>query len=189
MSPARIDDLILRRQSAHQQFAQANRRLALEFARRHGSVIASHDTTCAEEANTAQSDGCRLVEFPTTIEAARRARQLGLGIIAGAPNLVRGGSHSGNVSVGSLAREGLIDVLSSDYCPATLLEGVFQLAGSYGWPLHRAVACASSTPAALLGLHDGGSIEAGKRADLIRVRESGDGPVIVAAWAAGRQVA
>jgi alpha-D-ribose 1-methylphosphonate 5-triphosphate diphosphatase len=88
-----------------------------------------------------------------------------------------------------LAREGLLDVLSSDYCPATLLEGVFLLATSYGWTLPNAVATASATPAGLLGLGDRGCIETGRRADLIRVRECDDGPVIVAAWCGGRQVA
>jgi alpha-D-ribose 1-methylphosphonate 5-triphosphate diphosphatase len=189
LSTAQIEDLILRRQAAQRAFAASNREISLAFAREHGCVIASHDASTTNESDVACADGCRFVEFPTALEAARRARELSLAVIAGAPNLVRGGSHSGNVSASALAREGLLNVLSSDYCPATLLEGVFLLATSHGWTLPNAVATASATPAQLLGLNDRGCIEAGRRADLIRVRESDHGPVIVAVWCGGRQVA
>src|SRR5579859_1075832 len=76
-----------------------------------------------------------IVEFPTTLEAARAARDLGMYVVAGAPNLIRGRSHSGNVAVAELAQERLCTILSSDYCPSSLLQGVFELARNFKFSL------------------------------------------------------
>jgi alpha-D-ribose 1-methylphosphonate 5-triphosphate diphosphatase len=138
--------------------------------------------------------GITISEFPTTMEAASAARAHGLGIIMGAPNLVRGGSHSGNVSALSLARAQLLDCLSSDYVPHALLHGAFLLRDQGGWTLPEAVATVTRTPAALIGLDDRGVIATGRRADFVRVRETRSGaahpvPVPLSTWREGRRVA
>jgi alpha-D-ribose 1-methylphosphonate 5-triphosphate diphosphatase len=189
VSPDAIDALIARRQSARAQFSASNRSAALEIANRHDCVLASHDDTTDSDVDRAHRDACSISEFPTSLDAARAARQRGMHVICGAPNLVRGRSHSGNVSASSLVRQGLCDILSSDYYPASLLQATFMLSHSFNVPLPLAVAKVTDTPARVLRLADRGRIEEGKRADLIRVRETRRGPVVVSVWRAGRQVA
>ena len=109
--------------------------------------------------------------------------------VMGAPNVVRGGSHSGNASAADLAAHGLLDGLSSDYVPASLLQGAFKLHGEGGIALPEAIALVSDHPAAMLGLADRGRIEAGRRADFVRVRLLGGLPVVIGVWREGRQVA
>jgi alpha-D-ribose 1-methylphosphonate 5-triphosphate diphosphatase len=110
-------------------------------------------------------------------------------VVAGAPNLVRGGSHSGNVAAAELVQNGLCDILSSDYCPSSLLQGAFLLADKFSMSLAQAIERVSLTPARALGLFDRGCIQEDKRADLVRVRETSRGPVVVAVWCGGRHVA
>jgi len=130
-----------------------------------------------------------IAEFPTTLEAARAAKAYGLAVIAGAPNLVMGRSHSGNVSVAELATTGLLDILSSDYVPASALHGAFLLHQRHGLSLPDAIACVTSTPAERVGLDDRGEIAPGRCADLVRVRVVDDLPLVVAVWRDGRRVA
>lgn len=184
-----VEELIARRRADQANFSPSNRELVTQFARQHQCLLASHDDAQLADVEAARRAGCTLAEFPVSLEAARAARSMHMQVIAGAPNLVRGGSHSGNVAATDLAREGLIDILSSDYCPSSLIHGVFTLAQSASMPLHIATATATSTPARVLNLHDRGRIEEGLCADLIRVRETESGPIVVAAWAGGRQVA
>ncbi len=108
----------------------------------------------------------------------------------GAPNVVRGGSHSGNVAAGDLAKAGILDVLSSDYVPISLMHAAFLL-GRDGAPLSlpEAIATISATPAKVAGLDDRGVIAAGRRADLVRVHDSGDVPVIRTVWRDGKRIA
>jgi alpha-D-ribose 1-methylphosphonate 5-triphosphate diphosphatase len=111
-----------------------------------------------------------IAEFPTTVEAARASRAHGMKVLMGAPNLLRGGSHSGNVSAGELAAEGLVDILSSDYAPSSLMLAAFKLADDCpAYDLPAAIACVTKTPAEAVGLADRGAIEVGRRADLARV--------------------
>ena len=109
--------------------------------------LASHDDTIPEHVIEAAQSGVSISEFPTTYEAARMAAELGLKIMAGAPNLIRGGSHSANVSASDLASGGLIDLLSSDYFPAGLLQGAFCLHRNFGQDLPRALARITAIPA------------------------------------------
>jgi alpha-D-ribose 1-methylphosphonate 5-triphosphate diphosphatase len=148
--------------------------------------MASHDDTTLEDVNRAHADGIAISEFPTTLAAARHARELGMRIVMGAPNIVLGGSHSGNVSAAALADEGLLDILTSDYVPASMLQAAFILA-QRGVAMHDAVAMVSSRPAAVLGFADRGRVEAGLRADLLRVRVVDGLPVINGIWVAGRK--
>jgi alpha-D-ribose 1-methylphosphonate 5-triphosphate diphosphatase len=105
----------------------------------------------------------------------------------GGPNLVKGGSHSGNVSAAELARRDLLDVFSSDYVPASLLQSAFLLHEQIGWPIPKAVSTVSRNPARMIGLQDRGEIAPGQRADVIRVRLSGGMPVVLGAWSSGRR--
>ena len=101
--------------------------------------------------------GTAIAEFPTTLEAAHAARAYGLAILAGAPNLVCGGSHSGNIAAAELARRGLLDILSSDYVPASLLHGAFLLHARLALPLPAAIATVTATPAERAGLDGRGA--------------------------------
>jgi alpha-D-ribose 1-methylphosphonate 5-triphosphate diphosphatase len=106
----------------------------------------------------------------------------------GAPNVVRGSSHSGNVSAIELARRGFLDGLSSDYVPSSLMQAVFVLYQREGIALPDAAALVSANPAKMVGLNDRGVIEAGKRADFSRVRLVGDVPVVMGVWREGRRI-
>lgn len=189
MTTEQLDALIARRQHARAVFAAENRRFATYVATEHGAVIASHDDCDTGSIADAARDGCRLAEFPTSLEAATAAAACGMHVIAGAPNLIRNGSHSGNVAASELVDAGACHILSSDYFPASLLQGGFLLTSQFHYPLPRAIASVSEIPARVLGLNDRGQIETGKRADLIRVRDSAHGPVVIATWCGGRQVA
>lgn len=189
LRPAEIDALSARRKQEQARFSPDNRERIAALARRLECTLASHDDAVASDVERARRDGCTICEFPTSIEAARAAHAAGMRIVAGAPNLVRGGSHSGNVAAASLGAQGLLDILSSDYCPSSLLHGIFCLARGSSIPLHRAVAAATSVPARMMKLSDRGTIAEGQRADLIRVRETASGPAVVAAWSGGRQIA
>jgi alpha-D-ribose 1-methylphosphonate 5-triphosphate diphosphatase len=132
-------------------------------------------------------------EFPTTVAAAQRAKNLGLLTVMGGPNVVRGGSHSGNVSATELAKQGLLDVLSSDYVPGSLLSAVARLVQEGVMSLPEAVATVTRHPAQATGLNDRGALEIGFRADLVRMRlyESSGQPghaLTRSVWREGRQV-
>jgi alpha-D-ribose 1-methylphosphonate 5-triphosphate diphosphatase len=129
-----------------------------------------------------------IAEFPTTQEAAEASHDAGLSILVGAPNLVLGGSHSGNIAAIDLVRTGRADILSSDYVPASIIEGVFKLPHDAGISLAQAVRLASLNPARAVGLDDRGEIAPGRRADLVRVRLLGDSPMVRAVWREGERV-
>lgn len=168
--------------------AEPNRETILSLCRQRGLPLASHDDTTVEHVEETARLGMRIAEFPTTRAAAAKARELGLATVLGAPNVVRGESHSGNVSALDLAADGLVDILSSDYMPASLLQAPFVMAQRLGTPLHQALATVTANPAKALGLTDRGELVPGKRADLLRVRMVDDVPVVVAVWREGRKV-
>lgn len=188
-SDATLAAEVQRLRRMHARHAEPNREALIALCRARGLAMASHDDTLEAHVHDGVAAGIGICEFPTTEAAARAARALGMGIVMGAPNLVRGGSHSGNVSALQLARLGLLDVLSSDYVPHALLHGPFILREAAGWTLARAVAAASVTPARLAGLEDRGAIAVGQRADLVRVRECGGVPVPLSTWRGGQRVA
>lgn len=159
-------------------------------ARARALPAMSHDDRSVEQADQAAREGLAISEFPTTVEAAARARELGMAIVAGAPNYLRGGSQSGNVSVAELLSLGLVDALASDYIPRSPLDAAFRLAAdpAFSHDLPGAIALVTDAPARMTGLPDRGRIEAGLRADLVAVRSVGDQPVVQAVWRCGRQV-
>ena len=122
--------------------------------------------------------------------AARGLHEAGIGILMGAPNVVRGGSHSGNIAAVDLAREGLLGILSSDYIPSSLLMAVLQLPRDVpAIDLASAVRTVTRTPAEAVGLSDRGEIAVGKRADIIRVHVGRGIPVVRSVWREGKRVA
>ena len=171
------------------RYAQPHRQWFADFARAQRVALATHDDTTVAHVDEAVSLGAAMSEFPTTLDAARHARARGLATIAGAPNVVRGGSHSGNVAALDLAREGVLDALSSDYVPASLLLAAWILQRDAGFSLSEAVGVVSRAPARACGFDDRGEIANGLRADLVRVREVDGHPVVRAVWSAGRRVA
>lgn len=190
LSDAEIDRHMAARLESHALHADANRRGVVALCRAHGIALASHDDATEAHVLEAVEDGVSVAEFPTTLEAADHSRRHGLAILMGAPNLMRGGSHSGNVSALDLAARDRLDILSSDYVPISLLHAAFRLADSdAGWTLPRAVALTTANPARAIGLDDRGRIVDGLRADLVRVRATDVGPHIVAVWREGRRVA
>lgn len=189
LSDAQMDELIEKRLADQVRYGARHRAAIVGLCQKRGLPLASHDDATAAHVEEAVGEGAAVAEFPTTLEAARAARAYGLAIVAGAPNLVCGRSHSGNVSAAELARHGLLDVLSSDYVPASALHGAFLLHFEHGMPLPAAVATVSLTPAHRVGLDDRGEIAPGKRADLIRVRGVDDLAVVSAVWREGERIA
>lgn len=156
-------------------------------AARLGATLASHDDTTAEHVAHSAAMGIHLAEFPTTVEAAEACHAADIRIIMGAPNIMRGGSHSGNVSALDLAERSLLDIVSSDYVPSALIQSAFRLAALWD-DLPRAIATVTRNPADATGLKDRGRIETGALADVVRVRPLRDTPVIRGVWRDGRQV-
>ena len=184
-----LEQVVNERQQMQLRNADRNRFGLLELCRSRHIPLASHDDTVPEHVTEAVANGFVISEFPTTHQAARAAREHGLGIVMGAPNLVRGGSHSGNVSALGLARDDLLDCLSSDYVPHSLLHGVFLLRDLAGWSLAKAVRAVTLAPAQLVQLDDRGEVAPGKRADFVRVRELEGIPVPMMTWREGARTA
>ncbi len=169
--------------------ATVNRRRLVDVCRERALPLASHDDTQAAHIAEAAAFGLTIAEFPISMEAARAARAAGMDIIIGSPNMVAGRSHIGNVSARDLAAERLIDVVCSDYIPASLLHALWLLQSDpFGFSLPRAIALGSRRPAELFGLGDRGEIAPDRRADLIRVREYKGAPVVRNVWVEGRPV-
>jgi alpha-D-ribose 1-methylphosphonate 5-triphosphate diphosphatase len=184
---------VFRRESMalHDKNAARHRREIVSRAQARALPIASHDDATAEHVREAVQNGMTIAEFPTTREAAEASREAGLAILVGAPNLVLGGSHSGNVAAIDLVRSGHADILSSDYVPASLIEGVFKLPTETNTAitLPQAVRLAAYNPARAVGLDDRGEIAPGRRADLVRVRLLDGAPLVRAVWREGERVA
>jgi alpha-D-ribose 1-methylphosphonate 5-triphosphate diphosphatase len=171
-------------------YSDKHRKAIAERARAQGIVLASHDDATRDHVEEGRAFGIRVAEFPTTMEAARASSEAGLAVLMGGPNVVRGGSHSGNVSARDLARAGYLDILSSDYIPFSLIQSAFFLGEVVDEvELPSAIAMVSRTPALAAGLDDRGEILAGKRADLVRVRVDEHIPVVRTVWREGVRVA
>jgi len=178
------------RKEQSERYSAPHRQAIADHCGATGVTLASHDDATLAHVDEAIVQGVRLAEFPTSLEAARASHEAGMSVLMGAPNVVRGGSHSGNIAAIDLARAGLLDVLSSDYIPFSLMHAAFRLADEVeSISLPQTIAMVTATPARTVGLDDRGTIEPGKRADLVRVRYDGDVPVIRAVWREGVRVA
>ncbi|MBY6165581.1 alpha-D-ribose 1-methylphosphonate 5-triphosphate diphosphatase [Pseudooceanicola nitratireducens] len=172
----------------HDKLGTAHEAGSVAAAARFGAVLASHDDTTADQVAVSAGHGIRMAEFPTTVEAARACHAHNIKVIMGAPNLVRGGSHSGNVAASELADLDLLDILSSDYVPAALLLAAVQLGELWG-DMARGIATVTSAPARASGLADRGMLEPGQRADLIRFSMIAGVPAVRGVWVQGDRVA
>ncbi|QLP50237.1 alpha-D-ribose 1-methylphosphonate 5-triphosphate diphosphatase [Klebsiella michiganensis] len=171
-------------------WSQSNRQRIAAICRERNIALASHDDATCEHVLESRQLGSVIAEFPTTIAAAQASRQHGMNVLMGAPNIVRGGSHSGNVAAHHLAASGLLDILSSDYYPASLLDAAFRIADDEGnaFTLAQAIRLVSKNPAQALGLQDRGAIAEGKRADLVLARRHGEHIHIDHVWRQGKRV-
>lgn len=171
-------------------WSQPNRQAIAAMCRERQIALASHDDATHEHVAESHQLGSVIAEFPTTLAAAQASRQHGMNVLMGAPNIVRGGSHSGNVAAHQLAASGLLDILSSDYYPASLLDAAFRIADSddNAFTLAQAVRLVSKHPAQALGLHDRGVIAEGKRADLLLAHRRGQHVHIDHVWRQGKRV-
>ena len=165
--------------------AARHRQQIVEMCHARNIPIASHDDTTPEHIEQAVAERIAISEFPTTKKAAALAREAGISIVMGGPNVVRGGSHSGNVAASDLAQAGLLDILSSDYVPGSLVSGAFALHTKLGMPLPEAVSKITRNPARIIGLNDRGEIREGMRADMVRVREIEAIPAVLQTWSVG----
>lgn len=185
-----VDERFRRDAEASRTFAPTYRAAICRMAHEKGISVAAHDDETLEHVEEAAHLGMAISEFPTTLVAAEAARECGMVTIMGAPNVVKGGSQTGNVSAIELARAGLLDILASDYVPIAMLAATLRLTqDDVGLSLSRAVKMSSLAPAQAASLTDRGEIAVGKRADLLRVRMVDDHPVVRTVYAAGKRVA
>ena len=175
------------------RYAAPHRAYFVNYCQTHHIALASHDDTTVAHVQQAHTEGASMSEFPTTLLAAQTAHEHGLLNVMGGPNVVRGGSHSGNVAAADLARNGLLDILSSDYVPGSLLSAAMRLVDDGILSLPQAIATVTHNPAQATGLKDRGQIAVGLRADLIQVRlvnlpHGKRHAVVRAVWREGQRV-
>ncbi|MBE90115.1 MAG: phosphonate metabolism protein PhnM [Rhodospirillaceae bacterium] len=186
-----MDTFVAEVQEQSKEFGPKRRAELVEAAHLRGIPAASHDDRTAEEVELAASEGMVVAEFPITFEAADLARKRGLKVLAGGPNLCRGGSHHpGNLLTGDIAKRRSLDILVSDYVPISLVQGLFKLVSAeFGFSMPEAIAIGSRNPAIAAGLSDRGEIASGKRADLVQVQNVDGIPAVRRVWAKGERVA
>ena len=178
-----------RRQMQSTIYAQKHREALAAICAARGIAIASHDDATLDHVEEARAFNVTVAEFPTTIEAARASHDAGMGVLMGAPNVVRGKSHSGNIAARTLAEQGVLDVLSSDYVPFSLIYAPFVLADAVEhMTLPEAIAMVTANPARQVGLSDRGALEPGLRADLVRIGRNDGIPVVRQVWREGQRV-
>lgn len=160
------------------------------FAQDHQIAIASHDDDTVEKLEAVVSFGAAISEFPITLEVAGMAKRIGMMTVAGAPNVILGGSHSGNLSAAEGVRERSIDILCSDYYPAAMLHAVFQLVEQGYATMVDAIKMITLHPAKAVRIDkDYGSIREGKKADLLVLKKTDDGlPTVTVVWVDGKLV-
>lgn len=181
---ARIAEL----QAQRARLRTPNRKAILALAGALNVPLASHDDRTEEEIAENIADGIMISEFPVSMLAAKAAKAAGMAVIAGAPNIVRGGSHSGNVSAADLVGAAAVDAFASDYVPASLVEAAFRCVTGGALDLPAAIALVTDRPARMAHLLDRGRIKIGLRADLVRVRVHEGLPIVRQVWRAGERV-
>lgn len=190
LTDEQLAEFMRERRADQEAYSASNRAAVVAMARARGVRIASHDDATREHVDEAVRDGIVIAEFPTTEEAAAASHKAGMAVLMGGPNVVRGGSHSGNVSARTLAEAGYLDILSSDYVPASLLYSALLLEAKVeAITLPQAIATVTSTPARAIGLQDRGAIAPGLRGDLLRVHRTDGVPFIRDVWREGEKIA
>ncbi len=188
MSDSDIDSHIAFNRQIGETNGPRHQEVAVTRAGELGAILASHDDTCESHVTESAAFGAKLAEFPTTLEAAAACRTNGIEVMMGAPNLLRGGSHSGNVAAATLAEEGLLDILSSDYAPSSLLSAAVKLGLQTG-DMSAGIAHVTEAPARAANLDDRGVLKVGHRADLVRFATSAELPITRGVWVRGARVA
>ncbi len=184
-----MDAFIVLQMANSREYSDRYRAAIVEQCLGRGLSVASHDDATLAHVEESARYGMTIAEFPTTLEAAQGCQALNMKVLMGAPNVVRGGSHSGNVAAAGLAAQGLLDILSSDYYPASLLQAAFVLADEQdGGDLARAVKMISLAPAHAAGLTDRGEIAVGLRADLVQAKRREGLPVVQQVWRQAKRV-
>ncbi len=157
------------------------------FAAEKNIAIASHDDDSIEKLELVKSYGTSISEFPITLDIAKNARDLGMYTMAGAPNVLLGGSHSGNLSAAEAIMSNTIDILCSDYYPSAMLHAVFILHEKYGMDLSKMFNLVTINPARAVKMDNLiGSIEENKKADILIIEKIDDEfPVITSVFVDG----
>ncbi|NET10098.1 MAG: alpha-D-ribose 1-methylphosphonate 5-triphosphate diphosphatase [Merismopedia sp. SIO2A8] len=185
-----MDSFISNRLENQKRYAVSNRRQLVELAQTKSIPLASHDDATLDHVQEAIGEGVAIAEFPTTLDAAKEAHANGLQVLMGAPNLILGGSHSGNVSAMDLVERELVDIISSDYVPQSLVQAMFLIAAHQGIPIYETMRLFTINPARAIGLEgDRGSLEVGKRADLITLHHDGAVARLTSVVSQGKRVA
>ena len=187
MNDAEFDEHVKNLLGLQERFGTKHQAGAVTEANRLGAVLASHDDTTAAHVAVSARNGVGFAEFPTTVEAAEACRAQDIPVMMGAPNLIRGGSHSGNVAAEVLARANLLDIVSSDYVPSALLLSAFRLAEIWN-DLPRAMATVTANPAKAARLQDRGALKVGLRGDVLRLRKVGQTPLLRGVWSQGNKI-
>lgn len=167
-----------------------NMRMIADRASAKNIAVASHDDDSLEKLELIKQIGTTISEFPITLEVAGRAKELGFQTVVGAPNVLLGGSHSGNLSAAEAVKHKCADILCSDYYPAALLHAVFSLSEEHGNDLHDMFMMVTLNPAKAVKLdHELGSIKPGKKADLLVIERMEDGyPMLSATMVNGELI-
>lgn len=190
LNDSEFDKMVVERKELQAKYSKKHRLEISSMCKNIGVTTATHDDATEAHINEAITLGATISEFPTTVAAASAASKAGMSTIMGGPNVVRGGSHSGNVSATDLSDKGLLDALSSDYVPSSLLHGAFLLNDKQGLSLPDAIATVTTNPGKMANFNDRGEIKAGLRADLIQVKRCTDGtPIVRKTFKLGERVA
>jgi alpha-D-ribose 1-methylphosphonate 5-triphosphate diphosphatase len=190
MTDEELAEFITQREADQSLYSSKNRAAVVRFAKERALALASHDDATTAHVDEAVADGMSIAEFPTTLESAHASHASGLAVLMGAPNVVRGMSHSGNVSARDLGQRGVLDILSSDYVPGSLLYGALLLEQSTeSITLPQSIATVTRNPAKAVGLDDRGEIAPGLRADLVRYRATKKAPIILDVWRGSKKIA
>jgi len=184
-----IQNLIETRMNLREKIGIQNEIKMMEIARSKGIPVASHDDDTAEKVGFLKKYGAIISEFPVSMEAVKSARDNGLAIALGSPNVLRGHSHNKNLSSRDLIREGFGDIICSDYIPSTLVHAMFTLVDNRLKTIAEAAKMFAENPARFLGIGDiTGSIRKGLSADLVVVDNSWEVPRIIKTFVKGREV-
>jgi alpha-D-ribose 1-methylphosphonate 5-triphosphate diphosphatase len=190
LSDQEMEAFITRQCEASRLYSDEYRQKICDYCTQHNIPLASHDDATQEHVLESLRYNMTIAEFPTTQVAATIAHQRGMKVLMGAPNVIRGGSHSGNIAAHQLATENVLDILSSDYYPHSLLDAAFLIAkrADNSYDLAKAMRLVTSNPAQAVGLDDRGSIEAGKIADIVISHEDDDHINIEHVYKQGKRV-
>ena len=183
-----MDRIIERKLRARETVTSQDIMRLVGMCHEHGITTASHDDDSSRKINWLKEMDIRMTEFPVTMDAAQAARESGIHVCLGSPNVVRGKSQSSNLNAREAIRSGYGDILCSDYSPMTMIHAVFALERNGILPLHEAVNMVSLNPACAVGIADHtGSLDTGKNADMVIVEHSDGLPKILRTFVAGKE--